>query len=133
LDRAVDVDAARFGVFVLLLLAIEPDDARDDRVAARGFARKDFACRTAVPDDRPAWQRLADLVADAQFTEGRLVAAVGIARTEFRSGNLVIVESHSFPQKDQLLLRNADHDLRGATRGAFHLGSRGRERQNGKG
>jgi hypothetical protein len=85
LGGAVDVDAAAAGVAVLGLEAIEPDDAGDDGVAARGVDGEDLAGGGAVADDGAGGQVFADLIADAQLAKGGAVTIEAIAGAELRS------------------------------------------------
>lgn len=80
---AVDVNASGFGVAILGVEAIEPDDSGDDGVATGGIDGEDFVGGDAMFDDRAAGEIVADFVADFEIAEGSFVAADGVAEAEF--------------------------------------------------
>ena len=79
----MDVNASGFGVAILGVEAIEPDDSGDDGVATGGIDGEDFVGGDAMFDDRAAGEIVADFVADFEITEGSFVAADGVAEAEF--------------------------------------------------
>ena len=79
----MDVNASGFGVAILGVEAIEPDDSGDDGVATGGIDGEDFVGGDAMFDDRTAGEIIADFVADLQVAEGSFVASDGVAEAEF--------------------------------------------------
>ena len=79
----MDVNASGFGVAILGVEAIEPDDSGDDGVATGGIDGEDFVGGDAMFDDRTAGEIVADFVADFEIAEGSFVAADGVAEAEF--------------------------------------------------
>jgi len=83
----MDVDAACASVFVLLLEAVEPDDAGDDGVAPGSVDGEDFAGGRAMADDGAGSQVVADFIADLELTEGRLITSIIVTSAEAGSGD----------------------------------------------
>ena len=110
LSGSVNVDGAAVGVAILRFETFEPEDARDDRVAARRVGFHDFARRKAGVKLHPRRLSVADFFCDFQPPERRGAAAGSVAEAELRSGNRVARDLHAFAVHDHLFISHADFD-----------------------
>ena len=97
LGCAVDVDVARKGVAVPSFKALEPQDARHDRIAAGSIHWQYLAGRDAAFENSSGRHVIADLFSDAELSERRGVGAPGIAESEFRVPLSAMVPTAAVP------------------------------------
>ena len=103
LGCAVDVDIARKCVAVPSFEALQPEDARDDRIAAGSIDWQYLAGRYAAFENRSGRHVIADLFSYAEPSERRGVGAPGVAESEFRGGDGKRAGGFSIAQQNHLL------------------------------
>ena len=111
LGCAVDVDVARKGVAVPSFKALEPQDARHDRIAAGSIHWQYLAGRDAAFENSSGRHVIADLFSDAELSERRGVGAPGIAESEFRGGDGICAGGFAIAEHNHLLVGGADDHL----------------------
>src|SRR4029077_9057498 len=79
LRRAVNVNISGERVGILSLQSAQPENARDNGVAARRIRRNDFASTPSIFEHRAGRRIVADFLGDLQFTQWRKTAAAPIA------------------------------------------------------
>jgi hypothetical protein len=110
LGGAVDVDVAVVCIAVAGLEAAEPEDARDDGVAARGVGLENFAGLVLVFEDGASGGVATDFSGDLEFAERGAAAAGAIAEAEFGGRDLVLRDGVAILEDEHALLGDADDD-----------------------
>lgn len=108
LRGAVDVDIPPECIAVAGFESLEPEDARDDRVAARCIHGENLAGWNAALENSPRRQAMADLFLDPHFSERGAVGSGSVAEAELRGRDGVGAEGEVVFQDDHALVRGTD-------------------------
>jgi hypothetical protein len=100
----VDVNASGIGMAVLLFLSIEPQYPCDNRIAAWGIGRKDFAGWDSVIENRALSVAFADFCSDKELSQRGGIASIPVARAEFGGGDRISHHGDAIPDEGHLLL-----------------------------
>jgi hypothetical protein len=119
----VNINAATEGVRVGSFEAAQPDDARNDRVAALCIRLEDFAGKPAVPEHRSGGRMVANFLRHLEETERGGHSPPVIAQTKLGSRNGIGGQPGAISHDHQLLVFHADDDAAG-TIGAEGSGHR---------
>ncbi len=84
---AVNVDKAAVGIAIVRFFPLEPENAGDDRITARGIGTKHLTGETAALEDGTGWEIAANFAGDGHFTEWCAIAAFTITEPKFRCGD----------------------------------------------
>src|SRR5207237_10827506 len=84
--RTVNINAAAKGVRIFGLKTFQPNDPRDDRIAARRIRLENFTSEPAVAKDGADRRVIANLFRDLKKSERRRHVAPGIAEPELGRG-----------------------------------------------
>ena len=111
LGGAVNVDVSGKGIAVAGFEALQPEDARDDRITAGGVHRQNLAGRHAAFENGSSGHVITDFFPHAEFADWRGIRATGIAETEFRGGDREGARGFSIAEQNHLLVGSADDHL----------------------
>ena len=106
----MDVNTARERVRIPWLQAAQPDNPRDDWIAARRVRPENLPSKAPAVKNRPDRSMISDLLCDLQETERRRHAAPAIAAAKLRGGNRIRRNLRSVFDEHQSLIVNADDD-----------------------
>lgn len=106
----MDVDASGIGVTVLLFLSIEPEDSRDNWIAARGIGRKDFSSRNSMIEDCALSVAFPDFCSDKEFSQRGGIASIPVTRAESGGGDGISRHRDAIPEQGHLLVFDTDDE-----------------------
>src|SRR5205807_3669046 len=114
--RTVNINTAAEGVRIFGLKTFQPNDPRDDRIAARRIRLENFTREPAVAKDGADRRVIANLFRDLKKPERRRHVAPGIADAELGSGNRIRGQTRAVAHQHELLVFYADDYAAGTIR-----------------
>lgn len=111
LRGAMDVDVSWICVFIVGFETTEPEDARYNRIAARGIRLEHFARGFATFENGTARMTIANFSRDLHAAEGRPMTSRLVAEAVFRSGNFVCFDGLAVRNQQHALIFDADDDF----------------------
>jgi len=108
---AVNVDVASKGMAVLAFEAPQPEDAGDNRIAARRIGGQDLAVPLAALQNGPGRQAVANFGDDFMPAKGGAATAGFVANTEFGGGDGVLLHQVAVLVVAELLFLHGDDDF----------------------